>query len=645
MKKLFTVSCMLVLATAGLKAQTTVFSEDFSSGMPGSFTIIDNDGLTPDTNVKFMTSAWIDTSFGIAGDMVAVSTSYYSPAGTSDDWMITSQVTLPAGCFLSWDARSFSASYPDGYEVRISTAGNAIADLTTVLYSTAGEPGGWSTHYVSLAAYAGQSVYVAFRNNTNDGLLLGVDNIKVFVPIDYDVAIASSFVPEYILNGASQPISGTLINWGGQQITSLDIHYSLNNGTPVNQTLTGIAIDPFTAYNFSFSTPWVPSAPNLYNLRIWADNINGNADMNNANDTLQQVTGSVLTTVPAKNVLIEEGTGAWCGYCPDGALRLGQIIDAYPNVIGVSIHDNDAMDISEGNTVNSTYLSGFPSGLVDRYLFRYFSKVEKNRGLWDSLAVLRGDMVVPVSVTCTNTFAPANRQLVVDMTANFFGDDIADYRVNCYIVEDSVSGTGTGWDQHNYYSSATYAVGGPSHYYYNFGDPIIGFQHMHVLRKMLGGAWGTDLVIPDTVTANQVFNKQYTYTVPSAWDANNLKVVAVVQKYNSDITKRPVMNSVEQNVNISAGMGQSPVAAVLNGVYPNPFSTTAGLLFTLRNPASVQIRIYNVLGEMVYADDRGSLSAGQHQVVIDASSLPAGIYQLNMVANGNSLTKKITIEK
>ena len=46
---------------------------------------------------------------------------------------------------------------------------------------------------------------------------------------------------------------------------------------------------------------------------------------------------SEVPSVFTKKVLIEEFTGAWCGYCPDGAYRLENLINSNAeNIIGVS---------------------------------------------------------------------------------------------------------------------------------------------------------------------------------------------------------------------------------------------------------------------------------------------------------------------
>ncbi|MBI1316988.1 hypothetical protein GC167_09050 [bacterium] len=42
-------------------------------------------------------------------------------------------------------------------------------------------------------------------------------------------------------------------------------------------------------------------------------------------------------------ILVVENTGAWCQYCPNGAEILVSVENAYPQVIGVAVHNNDPL--------------------------------------------------------------------------------------------------------------------------------------------------------------------------------------------------------------------------------------------------------------------------------------------------------------
>lgn len=69
------------------------------------------------------------------------------------------------------------------YEVRVSTTDTTIASFTTVLWSETGSGDGYVKRNVSLAAYAGQTIRIAFRNITGQGGdAMMIDDVRIGGP-------------------------------------------------------------------------------------------------------------------------------------------------------------------------------------------------------------------------------------------------------------------------------------------------------------------------------------------------------------------------------------------------------------------------------------------------------------------------------
>ncbi len=180
-----------------------VFEEDFDGNGPGfdAWTTIDVDGQTPAAAVNFISTGWnrIDKegangSFGgPAGDHAAMSTSWYDPAGTANDWLISPPIDLAGltSAFVQWDAKAQDPDFPDGYSLKLSpNGGNTVADFTVDLFTIAAENPDWTTRTEDISAYAGQTVRIAFVNNSTDSFILLVDNITVtedepVIPVSY----------------------------------------------------------------------------------------------------------------------------------------------------------------------------------------------------------------------------------------------------------------------------------------------------------------------------------------------------------------------------------------------------------------------------------------------------------------------------
>jgi hypothetical protein len=186
---------LFVVCTFQSFAQTSVLLEDFQSGIPASFTLVDNDGLTPDAAVVEYTAAWISVPDPEDNmNMVAGSTSFFEPSGEADRWLITPQLVLGAyGNTLTWNAKSHDASFPDDYLIMVSTTTTDVSSFTDTIGSIQQENAEWTNRSVDLSAegYDGQTIYIAFRNNTNDGFKLYIDDISVTKEDPASVSIIS----------------------------------------------------------------------------------------------------------------------------------------------------------------------------------------------------------------------------------------------------------------------------------------------------------------------------------------------------------------------------------------------------------------------------------------------------------------------
>ena len=164
--------------------QTDLLLEDFQSGIPATFTLIDNDGLTPNAAVAEYTEAWISKADPDDNtNLTASSTSYFEPIGVSSRWLITPSLTLGVfGNYFSWQAKSHDASSPDSYLVMVSTTDTQVSSFTDTLYVGVQESEYWTTHEVNLseAGYDNQTVYLAIANRTYDGFKLYVDSMRVW---------------------------------------------------------------------------------------------------------------------------------------------------------------------------------------------------------------------------------------------------------------------------------------------------------------------------------------------------------------------------------------------------------------------------------------------------------------------------------
>lgn len=222
-------SAAILSFSFALPAQTEVYNEDFQGGIPVSYTIVDNDGLTPAIAVSEFTSAWITKADpDNTNDTVAASTSFFDPTGQADRWLITPAITLGAyGNILYWEARSHDPSYPDGYDVYISTTDTQLASFTDTLFKTTGELAEWNPHAVNLSeeGYNSATVHLAFVNRSNDRFKLYIDDIRVEIEDPLSVENIKTVEPKIYPNPATDQFtvniklkSVVILDLAGQEV-------------------------------------------------------------------------------------------------------------------------------------------------------------------------------------------------------------------------------------------------------------------------------------------------------------------------------------------------------------------------------------------------------------------------------------------
>ncbi len=95
------------------------------------------------------------------------------------------------------------------------------------------------------------------------------------------------------------------------------------------------------------------------------------------------------------------------------------------------------------------------------------------------------------------------------------------------------------------------------------------------------------------------------------------------------------------NVNIKSSEEKSLVN--VSDIYPNPCQTVSYATLTLAKAANVSIRLQNLIGQVVSAQNV-NLQSGARTLQIDGSKLQSGVYFYTVKAGDTAITKKIVVE-
>jgi hypothetical protein len=185
---------------------------------------------------------------------------YEQSAAYGEDWLIMPKFNVAATDSLHFWLGITDPGFPDSLYVLISTTDSALGSFTTKALILADGNGYPTTHYgfvkkdISLATYAGQSIYIAFRNWNVNGDGVSIDDVELGTPSAADVASISWDKP-HVLGDSSQVPVATVKNVGTATQT-FNVTMTITGGYTSTKTVTALA--PGATDQISFSS-WTPS--------------------------------------------------------------------------------------------------------------------------------------------------------------------------------------------------------------------------------------------------------------------------------------------------------------------------------------------------------------------------------------------------
>lgn len=513
MNKSCILAVLMLSAVATVQAQNIVFSCDFEEGMPNKFACYDLDGNTPSRSMKSygLTDgvAWAAYTDTLTDNTAAYSGSWYKTPAQSNDWLVTSAIAVDdVRNILSWKTYALDANHPDGYAVYVSEVGNKPENfIDEPVYVVAAEKNEWQQHYVSLAPWVGKSVYVAFVNNSTNCNILALDDISVY---SYEHSfVFNNTTPEAITAPGVVHVTGEIKSSGFMPVEGYKLELTYDGKTTViDRTADVVAADSMAVVEFDVDIDVALDATNDYSLTISSL---GGADV-------MILDGSI--TCFQRTVLIEEGTGTWCMWCPRGAYGLELMHEKYGDaIVDVAVHGSDEMMNMPYYVGALPYFTiGFPGCVLDRKMELIGDPYYDVDSLYN-IARVQG----AIGKVATTARLVSAQELLVDATVEF-GKTIAEgeYSLSYIIVEDSV----TGYEQSNAFGGGTLEMGG----YEDLPDPIPAGEYFfaNVGRKVYPSFKGDATVLTGGTPRHTPISVSWSIEMPEVQRLDQVKVIAVI---------------------------------------------------------------------------------------------------------------------
>ncbi|HRG57516.1 MAG TPA: T9SS type A sorting domain-containing protein [Bacteroidia bacterium] len=503
-----------------------------------------------------------------------------------------------------------------------------IVDQRTGGYTTAGVVSAGVQIDASTAYSVAGSPALAFLSGTSPAQ--DDNSFYTFIPgaqPSFDMSVTAITSSPYLSPGNTN-FTGTIKNLGLTTITSFNINYKIDGGTPVTATISGVNITSGSTYNFTHNTPW-NAVIGTHTLEMYATDLNGsNIDANTFDDSHTQ-TINVLSELVPRIPLFEIFTSSTCGPCAPGNTNYHSIIDVKPASEFVSIKyqqdfpsTGDPYATTESVNRRTSYyaITSIPRMMID--------------GGWNSNAS-----------AFTTALYDDSRSKPAQYKLN------GTYSVNGKLVGAKVKYAPV----FNSTGAKLYVAileGVTSQNVKTNGET----EFKHVMKKMLPNETGTNLPaqspgVWDSTTFTYTFNGEYRLptdgqsanrinhtTEHSVEEFSDLYVIAWIQG-NDKV--------VYQAANLSLTTGIESVSNVLKDVdvYPNPTQNVINIKINLSQNEQIVSTLVDLEGNVINSK-MSQLKSGTNNIDFDATQLASGIYHVMIFdSKGNSSVHKVVVQK
>lgn len=551
-KLLLTLATTVIMAAQGTAgAQNVVYySQDFQvDSKPAELIYYDGDGneVISDLNgTGLESSTWhlIRRSATDTNKMMGSASCFTTP-GQANDWMVLPQIKIyGTGAKMTWKSVSDSRLKKDGYKVYVSTKGYSMEDFDEEpVFSIEEESAeALQSHEVSLDKYAGQTVYIAFVNDSYDKFVICIDDIEVSGPAPTETQDRATFevTTPLMSDTGKAEISVSVKNRKTPVLDAVKVCYRVNNQV-FSQDFTGLNLSQGQTAALTVGQTVDVPLNTTCKYDIWVE-----VDGDPALSVRDSIRGTYF--VSNRRTLIEEGTGTWCGNCPDGMTALAYLEENYAdNVVAIAIHADTSLDpMYYPEYVNFCQFPAYPTMMADRkYLGQpigidedyNYSFAVSGYGI-EYFFMLAQKQYAPaeLSGTATLTDIKTNR-LEINVESRFVNDiKNSGYDIALILLEDSVTAPdGSLYAQNNERAKTDYTYYGLKDTIYNSGGwgdlpSTVRMKYNHVARAAYNGSfngYGNDNQLPATIEGGKVYTSKFTWDVP-AGTVNHMENASVV---------------------------------------------------------------------------------------------------------------------
>lgn len=349
--------------------------------------------------------------------------------------------------------------------------------------------------------------------------------IKIVIEGDYlpqnEAALENIDVPQLIQRNTPFTVILTLFNQGASPIYEVTASYKINGvstqvpiatfpGGPIpTQSFGTVFLGGLICQNVGKNIP----------VEITLGLINGEENETDGEVSMSSTVDCGEKCFPL-NMVVEEYTGTWCGWCPLGIVGMNYMQENYGDkgFIGIAVHYGDEMQVdSYADLALAFYREpGYPVAAVNRSeviepgmesLVRYYNEVTSRFS--------------PVSVTVDAVYNASENILEATAVSNF-AFDVTDspYKVAFVLTENNVGP----YSQNNYFSEG------------KFGETLEGWTDKGTsvltmyndVARVIKDIFGIDGSLPEKIESQTPYSYTTQLPLDNVKDISNCDVIALI---------------------------------------------------------------------------------------------------------------------
>jgi len=299
--------------------------------------------------------------------------------------------------------------------------------------------------------------------------------------------------------------------------------------------------------------------------------------------------------IARQKVIVEVGTGTWCGACPSVVHIIETFMEEGLNIAVIEYHNGDAYNNADA-TIRENYYNfpWFPTTYYDGNHIGYddWNSESVHRAYYEE----RQDSLASFGV---NIIGEVDG---VTVHGTMFAEEIVDYAGQNLVMHLVLTETNI-----------------PENWQ---GETELDF----VERTMFPDGHGTAISFED----NSFQSIDFSFNIDPFWVKENCELVYFIQ--NNDTKEILQANSIQLN-DLSLNVGVSSVAESSSYIYPNPVQDV--IRFKTNDITSItNIEIVDLMGKTVYQQETCATD-------VNINELPKGIYLVSYWDNGIKKTEKV----